>query len=661
MSTYFKAVKVPLKSVLKDPDINLPKLTDATVRTHKITIYVLQFLKLYLLSYYGKHKTLPTIDKTLVNSCIKMVCKESGTGRPPSEKVEKLKKQLTKVYKEHFEKFKVEDIEYTHLNTVLDYLTIDILTMYENNVKNHFVDYVERYVNVVWRKNFLIGKIRKLKKTKKERERAITHFCSQLRAIKNDLLSTETLKSKSFYHQWITEKKKLILPNRTKLEKNSVYYDLHCHPMEYLKGILFMMKEVENLGATVRNVFPLRSDIVPKHIRIDTTTLVHLMMTKKQGNKSEYLFKGDLKRKEDEIWKFFFRTELRCFNKPKYQFHHMIETDGVSCTVLLLRSDMVGKRIKSPKLPGKEEYIDDIKDFKPLKDKKVIGIDPGLNSLIYAVNDDSKNANQFNYSQAQRVKETKSKKYQMIIEELKQYKIGKKDIVHYESKISKYNQKTLNLKEFKKYLKTKNKMNSILFDFYEKEIFRKLKLNGYINRMKSEQKMMNKFEELMGKSSETVVCIGDYEQKHHMKFKEPTKGKGFRTTLRKFGYKVYLVDEYRTSCKCSKCKGGDCSKFLWRDRNGSQRLVHTLLRCKNGCGVWNRDNNGATNICRLGKEIIKGVGRPSYLSRPIKQCHTDDDSDDNGGVALPRRKCAETTQNLHATFGSTAHVSALWH
>ena len=38
------------------------------------------------------------------------------------------------------------------MNTILDYLTIDILTMYENNIKNHFVEYVERYVNMVWKK-----------------------------------------------------------------------------------------------------------------------------------------------------------------------------------------------------------------------------------------------------------------------------------------------------------------------------------------------------------------------------------------------------------------------------------------------------------------------------------------------------------------------------
>ena len=77
--------------------------------------------------------------------------------------------------------------------------------------------------------------------------------------------------------------------------------------------------------------------------------------------------------------------------------------------------------------------------------------------------------------------------------------------------------------------------------------------------------MINRFEKMFGSPEETIVCFGNYEQKRHMKFKEPIKGRGIRTLFRKKGYKTYLVDEFRTSCKCSKCEGGDCKKFLVRE------------------------------------------------------------------------------------------------
>ena len=44
------------------------------------------------------------------------------------------------------------------MNTILDYLTIDILTMYENNIKQHFIEYIERYVNVMFEKKNTIEK-----------------------------------------------------------------------------------------------------------------------------------------------------------------------------------------------------------------------------------------------------------------------------------------------------------------------------------------------------------------------------------------------------------------------------------------------------------------------------------------------------------------------
>lgn len=109
----------------------------------------------------------------------------------------------------------------------------DIITMYENNIQLHYVDYVERFVNVVWKKKMLTEKIRKLYKTKAERETRIRNLCSELRKIKNDLLSVDksAYTSKSYYHYWITEQRKRILPVKKKFQKDSVYYDLKCKPM----------------------------------------------------------------------------------------------------------------------------------------------------------------------------------------------------------------------------------------------------------------------------------------------------------------------------------------------------------------------------------------------------------------------------------------------
>ena len=197
----------------------------------------------------------------------------------------------------------------------------------------------------------------------------------------------------------------------------------------------------------------------------------------------------------------------------------MIETDGVSCSILMLRNDLIGKRIPNIKVGSNtEQYIDELSDYTNIKNKKIVAFDPNLSDLIYCVDDDSKEANEFRYTQDSRRKECKIKKYAKIILEFKKEKIDGKTVIEYETELSKLNRKTLTIKDFKDYIQKKSEINNKLYKFYEKYIFRKLKLNGYINRKKHEQKMINNFKKIFGKPEDVIICAGDFEQKQGMKY-----------------------------------------------------------------------------------------------------------------------------------------------
>ena len=132
--------------------------------------------------------------------------------------------------------------------------------------------------------------------------------------------------------------------------------------------------------------------------------------------------------------------------------------------------------------------------------------------------------------------------------------------------------------------------------------------------------MLKRFEELFGSPQDAVVCIGDWEQKQHRKFKEPVKGKGFRTLFRKAGYKVFLVDEFRTSRRYSDCsEHGMCSAFRECDNPRPYRqgriLRHGLVKCSTCSRLWNRDVNAASNIWKIAKRAISGLDRPAYLQK----------------------------------------------
>ena len=661
---YFKCIKIPLKHVLKNPDINLPKITDAVIKCNKIVINTLMFMKLYLLDYFEKNNKLPEIDKVFVNSCMKILCNESASGRPPKKEIKELKDKLITFYNSDYKPFiKDTDLDYTHLNTVLDYLTIGIITMYENNIKLHYVEYIERFVNIIWKKKETIVKIKEENKEEDKQKELVNEFCRQLRKIKTDILLhsseiTTEYKSDVKYHNWIKEIKKTITPNKDKYKKDSLYYDLQCNPQDYLPCMIRMMKEVEKDKVMIYNVFPMRNDIIMKLIKLDTTTLVHLLFTQKQGNKTDYLLEGNLKKYEDKIWEFFFRTERQCFKKPKYTFHHMIETNGVSCSILMLRNDLIGKRIPNSKVGSNtEQYIDELTDYSNIKNKKIVAYDPGLSDILYCVDNDNKDAIEFRYTQDSRRKECKIKKYAKIILEFKKEKIDGKTVIEYETELSKLNRKTLIIKDFKEYIKKKSEINKKLYKFYEKYIFRKLKLNGYMNRKKNEQKLINNFRKIFGKPEDVIICGGDFEQKQHMKYKEATKGIGMRKLFRQNNYKVYLVDEFRTSCMCSICKTeiGRCEKFQIRENpkpyKSGNILVHGLISCKNCFNVWNRDVNGATNIYRIAKNAINGLERPKYLCREKK--------DENIKVEKPKKEKVKKVVQKKVKANKSVKVVAL--
>jgi hypothetical protein len=267
------------------------------------------------------------------------------------------------------------------------------------------------------------------------------------------------------------------------------------------------------------------------------------------------------------LWDYFFRTNKRVFKKNKYQFNYMIKTDGVSVSILFVRVDDKGNPVKKQK--GKKykeqldcEYIEKAELTEELKKMKIVTIDPNDGGdLIYC---GSKNENEeletFRYTQNQRRLETRTKKYMKITEKVHmETKINNQTIKQIESTLSILNSKTVNYEEFKKYILEKNKVNKTLYEHYQQEFFRKFKLNKFINMQKSEAKMVDNFKSKFGSPSKdgnlatlgtpdkVIIVFGDHDKgSHNMKGLEPSICKKFRRIFKNAGYKVFLINEFRT-------------------------------------------------------------------------------------------------------------------
>ena len=170
-----------------------------------------------------------------------------------------------------------------------------------------------------------------------------------------------------------------------------------------------------------------------------------------------------------------------------------------------------------------------------------------------------------------------------------------------------------------------NKINTLLFDHYSQYIYRKLKLNTYINTQKSESKMIKNFSKKFGSASEVLVVMGDYDKGTNMKGKEPVICKKFRRIFENNGLTIYSINEFRTSKLCNGCNG-ELEKFMKRlshkpnlFKEWKTELVNGLPQyqsVKHKCEViHNRDKNAVQNMLNIVKSIFETGKRPEMFSR----------------------------------------------
>jgi hypothetical protein len=618
----YKTIKLSLEQILiQNNDEALKKITngiqDAVSRTNTIMRHAMFFLKLYIL--HDPVERISKLNTNFLDMVLKAVCVKPKNGRPSSTNCG-TSKELSDFYDEHFAPLLpsgYERLKYNHLNTVLDYTAEGWITMIENNIKQQYISYVESYVNLHFGKRNFVEDLKTTCPDKNERDKIISNYCRRLRKIKTGILTvdgTECKYDNENDETWVKTHKMIVLPRKDKFAEKSVYYDIQCSPIDYLPCMFRIVVYIENsknhMKPKLKNFLPLRKGCIPKHVKIDTTTLQFLTKSKTTTN---------LKEEKYLLWNDFFRMDKKCFRMKGYTFNNSIVTDGISCCILFIKDDLYGKKYHSKKVkPIKEKYLDELdeNEMELYKNHKVVGLDPNMGNLIYCTDDNNKI---FRYTQGQRRFEMKLSKMQKFMKQQKKTMVGDKSIQQWEDSLSLLESKTTDIRLFKEYLKERFKVDEKILPFYYMNQIRKNSLHSYRNTRNSENKMIYNFKETYG--NKTIVCFGDWEQSTHRKFKEPVKGKGFRTLLRRFGIATYLVDEFRTSLQCNNCKKeeGKMEKFLYRSyvQKGEKKtkLLHGLLKCKTCDRICNRDANSSRNIRDIGENILKSSERPKYLQR----------------------------------------------
>ena len=419
----YKTFKIPLKTILLNRHTIQPVINHLVFEMNDLVIHTYQFIRLYVLDKYTKNQPLPTIDETFILYCIKTLGTRDNRGKKGKDT--ELLETLEQFYKTEYQPLlNHEKTNLKNTTFLLPYLATQIHTSLHNNFQEHFIQHFLRFIN----------------KTTNQ----ITEDKTILFQFKNKCLSLED--SDIIFNDWKNIHLHNILPTEI---KKSIHYDIKVRPFEYLKGMLYMNSILEKQESKLFQPLPLRNNIIPKHIILDTASIINLFCPEKDkdGNKTK---KGELlsnvKDNQNEIWCNFLDMKNKIFKNKYYQFHNQIQTDGISCCLLFIRKDLKDKKWGSRVPVLQEQDFHTIEDLSKeqldtLKERNIVGCDPGKHSLVYMMD---KKGNKLEYTASQRKIESYGKRNQRILlQEKKKHRIIEK-----ETRLSIQNSKSVNCDKF---------------------------------------------------------------------------------------------------------------------------------------------------------------------------------------------------------------------
>ena len=477
----------------------IQRINDAVIRTNQIMIKTYLLLRYWVLLKYQRDDSIPIITKDLIFTAIKSICTPKG-------EFGQIRKTETKLLISEFHQinpFELEDDSY--LSGVFNYQTTTILTNIENNVKAHFPDYLRKYINIMMEHTYPERLVDK--ESKKQ-------FYAEIKKVKNDLLfnrDPQRWTCNSNYHSWMRDQRYKILPEID--EEYSYYYDVCVAPQKYLKYMIYMNLKIGEMDGSMFQFFPLQTDIVPKHIPIDTKSLIEILVS--EGNSTMV---ANIESCQEDIWNTYFNITQQ---SDTYPFGFTIITDGYCASIRLVHHLIMDKKrakqkraaearaqkralknlpevevldeeppkqkcvkVKKPKSPPEFLYIDEV-DKSQLMGEHFF-FDPGKDRLLSGIGD-GESEEYFSYSNKQRLGDTKRLKYQRIIENYR----TKQGIIPIEQELSGYNSKTCDPTLFRIYMIRKIETNRKIANLYADPKYRQYKWYGYLNRMRCDDTLIN--------------------------------------------------------------------------------------------------------------------------------------------------------------------------
>ncbi|KAJ2352545.1 hypothetical protein GGH92_001199 [Coemansia sp. RSA 2673] len=425
--------------------------------------------------------------------------------------------------------------------------------------------------------------------------------------------------------------------------------------------------QCEPQRAKVFQCCPLRTSFIPSHMHIDPIVL-HSHFLKHNPNFT-------LATPPTKLWAEVIDLKSKPFDaREGLAFSGSMDTDGVSISLIFKHPEAQPTHGFSPR------YIEDlaadsatdhrtpncpyITSLSPEQvsaiRKRLVFNDMGRGDLNYMLGWASTDLNPrvLRYSHEQRLDETRMRKFTQLREIVKNEHSNSIAIREAELYLSHFHCTTLDPEEFLEYIAARAMVWDVLSDFYSNTMtthtgsthqvhsvnnhepcnypfHRKLRLSAYINQQQADARLKRNMIRKFGRR--LVMVCGNWSASM-ARFHAPIRGRGWRKKFKKFGFPMYLFDEFRTSKTCPGCDG-DLHKCKVIDNPRPYRrwqrhltFCHGLLQCSN-CLVkqlddernviykprlYNRNLAATLNFRRIIQYYIRKGDIPPVFKHPTR-------------------------------------------
>ncbi|KAL0216761.1 hypothetical protein P9112_008945 [Eukaryota sp. TZLM1-RC] len=180
----------------------------------------------------------------------------------------------------------------------------------------------------------------------------------------------------------------------TFIKGKNLYYTQSAKPLKFLSHAMYINITIQLFCSqngkplSVNNPFPLTSTLIPQHIRLDTH-LLNERFSKFKGRADDIRSSVFTEILTDKVVESYKRETKGCFQLKISS----IVTEGIACSVVLIRKDLVDENENVFKIFTSKTYPErylhslsakNVEKLK-LKDKRIVAIDPNEYDLIHCV------------------------------------------------------------------------------------------------------------------------------------------------------------------------------------------------------------------------------------------------------------------------------------